>query len=55
MPELLCFVLLFYFAVAVGRMLVSQCRYNALCYTAGLIAAELSFKNPNLAEIMGPG
>jgi hypothetical protein len=43
MPELLCYVLLFYFAVAVARMLVSQCRHNAmeLCYTAELIGAEL--------------
>ena len=51
MPELLCYVLLFYFAVAVGRMmllLVTQCRYTAmeLCYTAELIGAELLFKNP---------
>lgn len=45
MPELLCYVLLFYFAVAVARMLASQCRCNAKepCYTAELIGAELFF------------
>jgi hypothetical protein len=49
MPELLCYVLLFYFAVAVGKMLlVTQCPYTAmeLCYTAELTEAELLFKNP---------
>jgi hypothetical protein len=44
-------MLLFYFAVSVARMLVSQCRYNAieLGYTAELIGAELFFKkSPNI-------
>ena len=58
MPELLCYVVLFYFAVAVARMLASRCRSNAkeLCYTAELIGAELFFppqKNLILPKLRG--